>query len=485
MSLLAARDELAALVHGLTACVGLRNRRWSAACVPGTLGLVNWRSGSTIAVLGAAACLGPGRDELQLDELQLDELQLDELQLDELQRDALRYFWEGAEPRSGAARERIHVGESRGDAGVVTVGGTGFGLMAILVGVERGWLPRAEAVERLRSIVGFLERADRFHGAWPHWLSGETGRVVPFSRLDDGADLVETAFLAQGLLCVRQYFVGSSTPDEVRLSAACDRLWRGIEWSFFRGADRDNVLYWHWSAEHGWAMQHAIRGYNECLLVYVLAASSPDHAIDAEVYHEGWARRGAIVAEPPAHLRLVHQASDDRGGPLFWAHYSFLGLDPRNLRDRYADYWQHNREHVGLNLHHCVTNPHGYAGYGPDCWGLTASYSPAGYAAHAPGHDLGVIAPTAALSSFPYAPAAAMAALEAFAGRYRDRLWGPYGPYDAFAPAQGWFPSRYLAIDQGPIVVMVENHRSGLLWRLFMSSPEIARGLARLGFSSW
>jgi hypothetical protein len=403
-----------------------------------------------------------------------------------VQAQTFRYFWDGAEPQSGLARERYHMdGMSDRDRRIVTSGASGFGVMAILVGMERGFIRREEGVARLERIVDTLEKADRFHGAWPHWLDGPTGKTVPFSPKDNGADLVETSYLIQGLLAVRQYLAeGKGT--EKQLSRRIDRLWRAVEWDWFR-QDGQDVLYWHWSPTGGWEMNHAIRGYNECLITYVLAASSPTHAIPPEVYHRGWARDGkmAVRAKNPAlSLSLKHNGAGPRGGPLFWAHYSFLGLDPRGLRDRYANYWEHNVNHTLLNRQHCLDNPNGYRGYSENCWGLTASYSVKGYAGHSPTRDRGVISPTAALSSFPYVPAYAMQALKHFYYDLGDRIWGPFGFYDAFSSQADWYPRRYLAIDQGPIIVMIENRRSALLWDLFMSCPEIQQGLKRLGFTS-
>ena len=406
--------------------------------------------------------------------------------LTETQLRTFEYFWSGAESNSGWARERIHLDEPEVDATLVTSGGTGFGLMAILVGIERGFIDRPAAVTRLEKMLAFADRADRFHGMWPHWLHGDTGKVKPFSTDDDGADLVETSFLAQGLICVRQYF-RDGNEQERRLADEADRLWRSMEWSFFRGPDAENVLFWHWSPRVGWKMNFRIRGFNECLITYVLAACSPTHAVPPEVYHEGWAENGAIL-ESRTHLgeslSLRHQGVEYSCGPLFWSHYSFLGLDPRGLTDRYADYWSHGRSHVRMVHQHCVQNPGHFAGYSQDCWGLTASYSINFYNAHAPENDNGTISPTAALSSFPYEPELCMRALRHFHDQLGDRLLGEYGYYDAFNLQQDWFPPRYLAIDQGPIVVMIENHRSGLLWRLFMSADEIQSGLKQLGFHS-
>lgn len=400
-----------------------------------------------------------------------------------------QYFWDGAEPTSGLGRERIHMdGEyPQNDQNVVTTGGSGFGVMAILVGIERGFISRQEGFERLRQIVDFLEKADRFHGVWSHWIQGETGKVKPFSKLDNGGDLVESAFLIQGLLTCRQYFKDGNEGEKA-LAEKINKLWEEMEWTWYKKAD-ENVLLWHWSPEHEFKMNHALRGYDETLITYILAASSPTYSIDPILYHEGWARNGGIKHDGEAFglsLELKHNGASEFGGPLFWAHYSFVGLDPRGLKDQYADYWRHNVNHTLINRAWCVENPLGFKGYGPESWGLTASYSIQGYSGHAPGgnKDKGVITPTAALSSFPYTPEYSMQAMRHWYETFGDKLFGEYGFYDAFSETEDWFPQRYLAIDQGPIVVMIENHRSGLLWDLFMSCPEVKEGLRKLGMES-
>jgi hypothetical protein len=398
------------------------------------------------------------------------------------------YFWDGAEPLSGMARERFHVDGvyPENDMNVITSGGSGFGLMAILVGIKRGFISREEGLKRFQKIVSFLENADRFHGAWPHWLYGETGKVKPFSQKDNGADIVETAYLIQGLLTVRQYFKDGNE-SEKRLSANINSLWRGVEWNWFTKGG-ENVIYWHWSPDYAWQMNFPVKGYNECLILYILAASSPTFPVSADAYHQGWARDGAIKADREKYgflLTLKHNGSEEYGGPLFWAHYSYLGLDPRNLEDKYANYWQLNKNQTLINWQWCVRNPMHYTGYGKDCWGLTASYSVKGYAAHSPGenNDLGVISPTAAISSIPYTPDQSINAIKHFYYNIGEKVWGEYGFYDAFSEQYKWYPRKYLAIDQGPEVVMIENYRTGLLWELFMSCPEIRTGLNRLGFT--
>jgi hypothetical protein len=407
----------------------------------------------------------------------------------DVQKQTFQYFWDGAEPTSGMARERFHADNNypQKDQNVVTSGGAGFGVMAILVGIERGFITREAGRERLEKIAHFLETADRFHGAWPHWWNGETGKVKPFSRKDDGGDLVESSFMVQGLLCVRQYFKDGNTKEK-ELAQRVDKLWKEVEFDWYRNGQ--NVLYWHWSPKFNWEMNFAVRGYNECLIMYVLAASSPTHPVPPEVYHEGWAENGKIKENPPTYggykLELRQQGDAENGGPLFWAHYSYLGLDPRGLKDKYADYWELNKNQALINYQWCVDNPKKFKGYGPNSWGLTSSYSMRGYAGHAPSEerDLGVISPTAALSSFPYTPTQSMAAMKHWYEDMKDKLWGPYGFYDAFSETANWYLPHYLAIDQGPIVVMMENYRSNLLWNLFMSCPEIKQGLKKLGFES-
>jgi hypothetical protein len=400
--------------------------------------------------------------------------------LDAVQRQTLNFFWDGAHPASALARDRTgRTADPDGD--LVATGGSGFGLLALIVAAERGWQPRAAVVARCARMLALLARATRHHGVFPHFLDGRSGATLPFSALDDGGDLVETGLLCLGLLCARQYF-SRDTPAEARLRAGVTALWESVEWDWHTQGGQD-VLYWHWSPRHGWAINQAIRGWNECLLTYVLAAAAPRHAIAPRVYHHGFAA-GRDYRNGATYYGLTLPLGPAYGGPLFFSHYSFCGLDPRGLRDAHADYWQQCVRHVAINRAYCIDNPHGYRGYGEDCWGLTASDDPDGYAAHAPGNDNGTLAPTAAASSLPYAPADCLRALRHLLGVYGERLWGRHGFTDAFCVERGWYADTFLAIDQGPIIAMIENHRSGLLWRLFMSVPEVQQGLQRLGFES-
>jgi hypothetical protein len=404
----------------------------------------------------------------------------DEALLKAVQRATFGFFWEGAHPPSGLARDRCRVSvEPAADDDLVAIGGSGFGAMAIVVAAERGWVSREAAVDRLAAMLGALERATRHHGMYPHFMNGRTGATIPFSDLDDGGDLVETALLVQGLLIARAYF-DRVDAEEARLRARITAIWETVEWDWH--LDGGEVLLWHWSPRHGFAIHHEIRGWNECLIAYVLAAASPTHPIPPVAYHQGFAS-GPAFRNGRSYFGIELPLGPAFGGPLFFAHYSFCGLDPRGLADLYADYFTQNVAHVRINHAWCRENPNGHTGYGDTCWGLTASDDPDGYVAHAPDVDTGTISPTAALSSFPYAPELAMKALRHFlAGR--PETWGRYGFVDAFCEDRGWVADTHLAIDQGPIVAMIENYRSGLLWRLFMSDPDVQAGLGRLGFES-
>ena len=399
----------------------------------------------------------------------------DEAMLDMVQHSTFRYFWDYAHPVSGLARER-----NNGNDNIVTTGGSGFGIMTLLVGVERGWITREEAVNRMVQIVSFLQFAERFHGVYPHWINGTNGKVVPFSQYDNGADLVDTAFLLQGLLAARLYF-NQKTPLENAVRNAITGIWEDVEWDWFR-KNNGPVLYWHWSPNYGWQMNFQLRGFFEAQIVYILAVASPTHPVPGSLYQTGWTSgnyaNGAIYFGHPVYCGPFG------GGPMFFAHYSYLGFDPRGLKDAYCNYFVRNRNHALIQYDYAIANPENHEGYSAECWGLTSCDSPGGYAAHdiSGAGDNGTIAPTAALASMPYVPAESIAAMRWFYREQGEQLWGLYGFYDAFNLDQNWFATSYLAIDQGPIVAMIENYRSGLLWNLFMQNPELQPALDAIGF---
>jgi len=390
-----------------------------------------------------------------------------------IQRQTFKYFWDFGHPISGMSRERNTSGD------IVTIGGSGFGLMTIPIGIERGFITRNEGIERISKIVTFLKNADRFHGAWAHWHNGATGKVVPFSTYDNGGDLVETSYMAAALFCVRQY-LNTQNIEENAIINDINTLLNEIEWTWYT-KDGSDVLYWHWSPNYNWTMNMQVSGYNEALITYFMAATSTSYPINATVYHNGWAKNGGII-NGKTFYGITLPVGYDYGGPLFFAHYSFLGLNPVGLSDNYANYWQQNVNHTLINRQYCINNQKKYPLYSEDCWGLTASDDNTGYGVHEPTRDIGVISPTAALSSMPYTPEESMKVARFLYYKLGDKTWGNYGFYDAFNVSAGWWGNSFLAIDQGPIIIMIENYRTGLCWNLFMSAPEVQQAMTKLNF---
>jgi len=405
-----------------------------------------------------------------------------------VQKQTFHYFWDGAEPNSGLARERVHIDGKypENDENVITIGGSGFGLMAVLVGIHNEFITKEEGLARIEKALTFLGNIERFQGAWSHWYFGDTGKPKAFSESDDGGDVVETAFMAEALICIREYYKNGNDAEK-KIAAKADKLWQGIDWDFY--SNGKNVLYWHWSPKHEWGMNHAIQGFDECMIAYILGASSPTHPIPADTYHKGWARDGAIRTSMTKYeipTVLKHNAKEGEVGPLFWSHYSFLGLNPMGLSDQYANYQDLVTNHTKINIAYAEHNPKQFKGYGADKgWGWTASYSTNGYNAHHPDNDpTGVISPTAAISSIPYTPKESISFMRYLKDSIGDKVWGKYGFYDAYSETADWFPQRYLAIDQGPMVVMIQNYKDAFIWDLFMGAPDVQEGLKKLGFSS-
>jgi hypothetical protein len=411
-----------------------------------------------------------------------------------LQEACFHYYWEGAEPHSGMARENIP-----GDDRIVATGASGMGIAALIVGVDRGFITRAQGIERLTRIADFLEHAQRYHGAWSHFMDGSTGKTMPvFGMFENGGDLVETSFLMEGLLSARQYFRGNSEAERA-LYRRISHLWETVEWDWYRGPEPGDFLFWHWSSEWGWQIQHRLTGFNEVMITYLLAMSSPTHGVPPEMYYSGWASQSELAIRYRAgwsgsvdgdHYGNGHtyygiklDVGVGTGGPLFFTHYSYFGFDPHSLHDRFtSSYFDNNRNMALINRAYCIADPKHFSGYGPNAWGLTASDGPQGYVPHAPDgvNDRGTLTLTGALASFPYTPEASMAALKHY---YRDlgaQLWDIYGPRDAYNPEQDWVSPIYMGLNQAPITVMIENYRSGLIWKNFMANPEIGVMLHKL-----
>ncbi len=403
-----------------------------------------------------------------------------------LQDECFRYYWDEAGPRSGMARENIP-----GNDRIVATGASGFGIMAIIAGVDRGFVTRDQGRERLEKIATFLEKAPRYHGAWSHFMDDQTGATLPvFGMFDDGGDLVETAFLMQGLLVARQYYSHADAPEQA-LHARISKLWETVEWDWYQRTPQSDALYWHWSPDWNWQINHRLTGFNEVMITYLLAVASPTHSVSPGLYYTGWTDNAANnpkndFLDGHTYFGITLDAGTKEGNPLFFTHYSYMAFDPRGRRDKFVDYFQNNRNLALINRAWCIENPEKHKGYGPDSWGLTASDGPEGYVPNAPDKydDVGTMTPTGALSSFPYTPEPSMLALKHFYRDLGDRLWGPYGPRDAFNLDQNWFAPIYMGLDQAPIVVMIENYRTGLIWKLFMSNPEIQPMLTKIGFTS-
>lgn len=401
--------------------------------------------------------------------------------LDMVQKYTTRYFYDYSHPDCGLARERSN--NPNGD--IVTTGGTGMGIMALIAGVNRGYFPREKAVAKIDQIVTFLEKVDRFKGAWAHWYNGNTGKAFSFSQYDDGGDIVETAFLTQGLLTAREY-INSGNSAEQNLAGRITKLWEDIDWNWYtQGTDS---LYWHWSKNYGFKMNHRIKGFDETLITYILAASSPTHPIRPSVYHACYTK-SSYFKNGKSYLGIPLSLGMDFGGPLFFTHYSFLGLNPTHLQDKYANYWERNRSHVLIHRAYAIQNPKNYKGLGAKLWGFTSSDDALlGYTSHHPGtnDENGTVSPTAAISSIPYTPEYSMEVIKHLYFDLGQQTFGRYGFYDAVnlsLPYGQQVVRSYLAIDQGPIAVMIENYRSGLIWKLFAQNNEIGNGLQSLGFS--
>lgn len=417
----------------------------------------------------------------------------DEELLTMIQEANFRYYWDGAEPNSGLALENIP-----GRSTMIATGASGFGIMALIVGTDRGFISRQEFIERIGKIVDFLTKAEKFHGAFSHFIDGTTGKAVAFfGPVDNGGDLVETSFLLQGLLAAKQYL---STSEKVENSVieAIDKIWKNVEWSWYLKEPDSDFLYWHWSPDYKWEINHKLIGWNETLITYFLSIASPTYSIPANKYYKGWASTsqeavnyrknwgqtedGSNYVNNNVYYGLQLPVGVSKGGPLFFIHYSFLGLDPHKFSDKYVNYFENNKKIAKINYRYCVENPKDFQGYGPSNWGLSASDGPAHYSADEPvvWQDKGKITPTGALASFPYTPDESMSALKHQYREFGDFLYGYYGFHDSFILEQQWCSGIYMGLNQAPIAVMIENYRSGLIWDLFMKNPEVKKAISEI-----
>jgi hypothetical protein len=410
-----------------------------------------------------------------------------------VQEASFRYYWDDAETNSGMAKENIP-----GRQNMIASGASGFGIMALIVGTERGFISRDESVARFVKIVDFLEKAETFHGAYPHFIDGPSGKVEPFfGNRDNGADLVETSFLLQGLLAARQYFTGNSDQEQL-IRDKITAIWEKVEWDWFRKTPDSKFLFWHWSPDQKWIINHNLIGWNETMVTYLLAIASPSHPVPASMYYSGWANQdktgqeyrsawgqttdGSMYSNGNTYFGIKLDVGVSNGGPLFFTHYSYMGYDPHLITDKYTNYFVNNQNIAQINHSYCVQNPNNYKGYGDDAWGLTASDGPFNYSADEPvsRQDFGKLTPTGAISSFPYTPEESMKALKNYYFNYGKFLWGEYGFKDAFNLTHNWCSEIYMGLNQAPMTVMIENYRTGLIWKLFMSNADILNGLKKL-----
>ena len=417
----------------------------------------------------------------------------DEELLDMVQEASFRYYWEGAEPHSGLALENIP-----GRKNMIATGASGFGIMAIAVGAERGFITRKQAVERMLKITSFLKKCDKFHGAVSHFIDGPTGKVEPFfGERDNGGDLVETSFLFQGLLVARQYF-DHNTVEENQIRESITKLWEAVEWNWYDREKENKYLTWHWSPDKEWVIDHKLIGWNETMITYILAMASPTHSIPISMYYNGWASQeegavkyrkawgktddGSFYTNGNNYHGLQLPVGVSNGGPLFFVHYSYMGLDPHQLTDKYTNYFENNKNIALINWRYCAENPKNHKGMGNDFWGLTASDGPWGYRAIEPNmeNDNGTLAPTGALASFPYTPEQSMVALKNMYRNHGKYLWGEYGFKDAVNLEENWHAKIYMGLNQAPVTVMIENYRTGLIWDLFMKNEEIKNAIKKL-----
>lgn len=400
--------------------------------------------------------------------------------LTEVQEAGFRYYFDYANLGSNLPQEGIKPVDSWGP-NMVSAVSTGMYFFNIAVGIEREFITREEGVAHVTKALKFLsEKTERIYGAFPHWIDGYTGEVIPFSDTDNGADMVETAIIAKGLIFAREFFDGDD-PQEKMIREISDRLWREIEWDkFIKEPGVENVMIWHWSPDHGFS-DLPIVGFNESEIAYLLGIGSPTFPIDPTCYWEGWVGKNADYFNPriveglegPIKLQLTH----DYGIPMFVMHYSYLGLDPRKLPLPEGNLFEEFEQLTLANHDYCRMNSHRYKGY-DRYWGLTASLDPDGYRAHHPIHDdNGTISPTGAISSIAYQPEKVILMMEEMYLKEGGKLWGPFGFYDAFNPTRDWVATAYIGIDVGPIAPMIENHRSGKLWEVFMKAPEINKAI--------
>ena len=427
--------------------------------------------------------------------------------LDDLERRTFEWFWDTTNAGNGLVPDRWP------EINFSSIAAIGFGLTAYGVGAERGYVTRQQARDRTLTTLRFLWTAPQ-HGE-PVAVSGYRGFFYHFLDMEKGQryrtvelSAIDTALMMAGVLFVQSYF-DRDDPAERTIRELADNLYRRVEWSWMQ--PRPPLIAMAWRPENGMT-PHDYKGYEAAMILYVLALGSPAHAVSPDAWK---ARIGNYKWDTFYGQQFINYA------PLFIHQYSHIWIDFRGIHDAYTrekgvDYFENSRRATYAQRAYAAANPGGFRGYGENMWGLTASIGPrdakgtvAGreiqfhtyWARGASSEDIrddGTIAPTAAGGSLPFAPEIVLPALKAMQARHGARLYQRYGFIDAFNETfpssglpssdgvvhpEGWFTNNYLGIDQGPIVLMAENHRSGLVWTVMKKNAHIVHGLCRAGFT--
>ncbi|MGH7506888.1 MAG: glucoamylase family protein [Longimicrobiales bacterium] len=427
--------------------------------------------------------------------------------LDSLQYDTFRFFWETTNPANGMVPDRWPT-ES-----FASIAAIGFGLTAYPVGAERGWITRAQAAARTLNTLRFFWTAPQgeaavgvtgHRGFFYHFLDMQTGERFQTTELST----IDTGLLMMGVLFAQQYFDGAGAV-EAEIRALADSLYRRVEWDW--AVVRQPEIVMAWRPERGFG-DYDYDGYDEAMFLYVLALGSPTHPVEPESWTEFTSTNEWLTFYGQEHVNFA---------PLFGHQYSHVWIDFRGIQDAYMrgrgiDYFENSRRATIAQRAYAIANPNGWIGYGENLWGLTASDGPGGFSASVSGRDRqfhgywargaaagdirddGTLVPTAVGGSIPFAPDITIAALREMHRRWGMYLYDEYGFKDSFnltlagvsstprgrvVPGVGWFNDDYLGIDQGPIVLMIENHRTEFIWDVMKESPYIVRGLCRASFT--
>ncbi|MDM7914397.1 MAG: glucoamylase family protein, partial [Candidatus Eisenbacteria bacterium] len=397
--------------------------------------------------------------------------------LDTLQRTAFDFFWNEANPANGLIKDRSTPGSA------CSIASVGFGLSAILIGIDHGWITRDEGRARILTTLETFWNGPQ--GTAPDGMIGYKGLFYHFLDMNTATrtwdcelSTIDSALLFAGILDAREYFT-TDDPVDVQVRTLADSLYYRADWNFFRNGNPGILMGWRPGT--GFAGFGQWVGYNEAMILYILAIGSPTHPVPASSWNT-WTSG--------YHWQTQYGYTYVIFPPLFGHQYSHCWIDFRYIQDahmrgRGITYFENSRRATLAQRNYCIANPFGHIGYGANLWGITACDGPDGYAAHGappPQNDDGTIAPTAPAGSIPFTPDESLAVLQNLYDNYRAMLWGPYGFRDAFNLDRGWWDTDYIGIDQGPIVLMIENYRTGAVWERIERNGDVQWGLHLAGF---